>query len=80
MEFIKYKKGYVIKKGDHVFHHTSDSYPLVKDMDVNRYYLVVKGENDSLAYMRMSDGTIDSSINESSFNETWWILPTSIYE
>jgi len=80
MELIKYEKGRVIKKGDHLFHHTSDSNPLIKDMDLNRYFFVTEGENGSLVYIRMSDGEIDPTIDQSSFDETWWILPTSMYE
>lgn len=79
MEFVKYSKDLKIKDGDHVFHHTSNSYPLIKDMDVSRYYYVREDINGSLVFVRMSDGKTDPTINVSSFDDTWWIMPTSAF-
>lgn len=79
--FIQYKKGYEIKAYDHVFHNTSNNNPLLADRDMKHYYYVIQeSENGPLKFVSMADGVVDNSINISLFDDTWWVLPTSVFD
>jgi len=68
-----------LQKGDYLYKHNKDEYPLKKDYDISNLFFVIENNQHKLKVHNMSNNNV-INMDLSSTSEHWWILalPNSV--
>ncbi|AMO19762.1 hypothetical protein [Flavobacterium columnare] len=71
-QFLKSNK--LLNKGDYLYRHDKNEYPLKEEFDLSNLYFVTESNGHELTIHNMSNSNIEK-IDLNSTSEIWWLLP-----